>query len=168
MAARSLDRKRKALALENSGEQSFSKEPADFGVQTIGQLVKRSSMLRAAANQCSIQSLTSVQPDMEQYEGPSASSFDLQLPGPSYVDLGDCINECEYCGALFWFEERLKSSPLKQRPRYNTCCKAGSVRIPFPVEPPSSIKELYSSSQFMVAGQISHWIGSRCRECHRS
>ncbi|XP_021980536.1 uncharacterized protein LOC110876681 [Helianthus annuus] len=150
MAARSLDRKRKAVAPENSGEQSFSNEPADFGVQTTGQLVRRSSMLRAAANQRSIQSLTSVQPEMEQYEGPSTSSFALQLPGPSYVDLGDCINECEYCGAFFWFEERLKSSPLKQRPRYNTCCKAGSVRIPFPVEPPSCIKELYSSSQFMV------------------
>ncbi|XP_022019297.1 uncharacterized protein LOC110919334 [Helianthus annuus] len=118
-------------------------------------------MLRAAANQSSLQSLTSIQPNMEQSEGASTSSVHSQSPGPSYVDLGDCTSEWEYCGALFWFEERLKSSPLRQRPRYNTCCKAGGVRIPFPTEPPS-FNHSAGPYVFKVACQISHCIGSLC------
>lgn len=34
----------------------------------------------------------------------------------------------EYCHALFWYPERLKSSPANERPGYNRCCKTGHVR----------------------------------------
>ncbi|KAD4179714.1 hypothetical protein E3N88_28305 [Mikania micrantha] len=34
-----------------------------------------------------------------------------------YDDLGDCNCVCEFCGATFWFCERLKAFPLSKRPR---------------------------------------------------
>ncbi|GJT02293.1 DNA helicase [Tanacetum coccineum] len=44
----------------------------------------------------------------------SGSSSQQAAPlGPllEYKDLGNCAHSCQYCGALFWFEERLKSTP---------------------------------------------------------
>ncbi|GKC13529.1 DNA helicase [Tanacetum coccineum] len=32
-------------------------------------------------------------------------------PPLEYKDLGNCDHSCQHCGALFWFEERLKSTP---------------------------------------------------------
>ncbi|GJS89880.1 DNA helicase [Tanacetum coccineum] len=32
-------------------------------------------------------------------------------PPLEYKDLGNCAHICQHCGALFWFEERLKSTP---------------------------------------------------------
>ncbi|GJY61564.1 DNA helicase [Tanacetum coccineum] len=32
-------------------------------------------------------------------------------PPLEYKDLGNCAHSCQHCGALFWFEERLKSTP---------------------------------------------------------
>ncbi|KAD3066518.1 hypothetical protein E3N88_34398 [Mikania micrantha] len=33
-----------------------------------------------------------------------------------YMDLGDCTSICEFCGALFWFPERLLSYSVNRRP----------------------------------------------------
>ncbi|KAI3705431.1 hypothetical protein L1987_75668 [Smallanthus sonchifolius] len=71
-------------------------------------------------------------------------------PSPSYSDLGDCNHVCEFCGALFWFAERLTSSPLNRRPRYTICCRGGAVRLQFPVPPPSTLKDLFKLPEFLT------------------
>ncbi|KAL3646743.1 hypothetical protein CASFOL_009287 [Castilleja foliolosa] len=71
------------------------------------------------------------------------------LAKPTYFDDGDCEFVCEYCHALFWFGERITSGPLHSRPRYTECCKGGSVRLPFPLYPPTPLKQLFEDSQFI-------------------
>ncbi|KAK9055983.1 hypothetical protein SSX86_027070 [Deinandra increscens subsp. villosa] len=66
-----------------------------------------------------------------------------------YRDLGDCDQTCEFCGAAFWFLERLKSFPLSERPRYNVCCRSGRVKMPYPIPPPQGIKRLYEDRTFL-------------------
>ncbi|KAL3648101.1 hypothetical protein CASFOL_009069 [Castilleja foliolosa] len=68
---------------------------------------------------------------------------------PTYFDDGDCEFVCEYCHAMFWFGERITSGPLHSRPRYTECCKGGFVRLPFPLYPPTPLKQLFEDSQFM-------------------
>nr|GEV89739.1 hypothetical protein [Tanacetum cinerariifolium] len=40
-------------------------------------------------------------------------------PPPVYKHIGSCIHNCQHCGALFWYEEHLKSIARGLRPRYN-------------------------------------------------
>nr|GEX76001.1 DNA helicase [Tanacetum cinerariifolium] len=50
----------------------------------------------------------------------------VSTPPSEYKHIGNCTHTCQHCGALFWYEERLKSSmPRGSRPRYNNCCKVG-------------------------------------------
>ncbi|PWA39419.1 helitron helicase-like domain-containing protein [Artemisia annua] len=45
---------------------------------------------------------------------------------PAYIDIGDANWRCHWCGAAFWFGERLKSS-RGSRIRYGRCCGEGKV-----------------------------------------
>ncbi|KAL3639921.1 hypothetical protein CASFOL_014889 [Castilleja foliolosa] len=71
------------------------------------------------------------------------------LSTTTYFDDGDCEYLCEYCGAFFWFAERLQRGPLHARPRYTHCCKYGTVRLPYPLYPPPAIKSLFEDVSFM-------------------
>ncbi|GJY78997.1 DNA helicase [Tanacetum coccineum] len=55
---------------------------------------------------------------------PSSSDYPLE-----YKYLGSCTHSCQHCGALFWFQERLKIIPIGLRPRYNRCCRADRVAL---------------------------------------
>ncbi|CAH1445634.1 unnamed protein product [Lactuca virosa] len=57
----------------------------------------------------------------------------------SYIDNGDCNNICEFCGACFWYDERVVSASNNQRPKYMQCCKGGRVAIPFHTQLPAAI-----------------------------
>nr|GEX43145.1 DNA helicase [Tanacetum cinerariifolium] len=59
------------------------------------------------------------------------SSEQPPLSGPpvEYKYLGNCTHTCQHCGALFWFEERLKNTLTGSLPRYNRCCRAGRVAL---------------------------------------
>nr|GEU51474.1 DNA helicase [Tanacetum cinerariifolium] len=46
-----------------------------------------------------------------------------------YKHIGNCVHTCQHCGALFWFEQRLKNTPNGVRPSYNRCCRAGRVAL---------------------------------------
>ncbi|KAD4888707.1 hypothetical protein E3N88_20780 [Mikania micrantha] len=48
-----------------------------------------------------------------------------------YLDVGDCDRVCEFCDALFWYDERLLASSVHRNPRYNHCCKGGAVTLPY-------------------------------------
>ncbi|XP_035840401.1 uncharacterized protein LOC110914193 [Helianthus annuus] len=71
------------------------------------------------------------------------------LQSPDYVDMGSCTEVCEYCGALFWFEERLTSFPISGRPRYNRCCRGGKIELQYPSQPLNLLRTLFSDAQFM-------------------
>ncbi|PWA92314.1 hypothetical protein CTI12_AA079770 [Artemisia annua] len=67
---------------------------------------------------------------------------------PAYIDIGDANWRCHWCGAAFWFGERLKSS-RGSRIRYGRCCGEGKVRLQQERDPPDSIKQLFKDKHFM-------------------
>jgi hypothetical protein len=52
----------------------------------------------------------------------------LANPNVQREILGRISQECTFCGALFWVEERTKDSA--RRPQYSKCCSKGKVFIP--------------------------------------
>ncbi|PWA57775.1 hypothetical protein CTI12_AA406200 [Artemisia annua] len=67
---------------------------------------------------------------------------------PAYLDIGDADWRCQWCGASFWFGERLKSS-RGSTIRYSRCCGEGNVRLQEERDPPDSIKLLFKGKHFM-------------------
>ncbi|XP_071687648.1 uncharacterized protein [Rutidosis leptorrhynchoides] len=61
----------------------------------------------------------------------------------AYGDLGDCNCVCSFCGATFWYEERLRisSNALK----FNRCCEGGRVDLPREDAPPATFVQLLSN-----------------------
>ncbi|GKE22905.1 hypothetical protein Tco_1434417, partial [Tanacetum coccineum] len=58
---------------------------------------------------------------------PQTDNQNTSSPLPSnYKSVGRCEHRCEYCGALFWYDERLKSIGTNRRPKYGRCCKGGA------------------------------------------
>lgn len=51
---------------------------------------------------------------------------------------------CRYCGASFWYNERVKSksSWMKCKMVYNLCCRGAKVYIPPFKDPPAYLREL--------------------------
>ncbi|KAI3712586.1 hypothetical protein L1987_71145 [Smallanthus sonchifolius] len=118
----------------------------DTGAQTLAQSTLRASLLQSVTREraraaCSLSTSVSASMDPDQL-----MSATMDLSSPVYMDLGDCTNSCEFCGALFWFAERLLSFPLHCRPKYSICCRAGRVSLQFPIQPPDVLKELLSDS----------------------
>ncbi|XP_020090993.1 uncharacterized protein LOC109712000 isoform X3 [Ananas comosus] len=64
------------------------------------------------------------------------------LDATDYWNLGDSTYACEFCGALFWYEERLEKDKRLTRPRYSICCMQGKVELPLLKDPPSTLNNL--------------------------
>nr|GFA93179.1 helitron helicase-like domain-containing protein [Tanacetum cinerariifolium] len=67
----------------------------------------------------------------------------------TYSDLGDCDCRCHYCGASFWYVERLKGRLHNRTPEYNLCCGGGRIQMQQSCEPPEYIKSLFENKHFM-------------------
>nr|GEU29095.1 DNA helicase [Tanacetum cinerariifolium] len=67
----------------------------------------------------------------------------------AYSDLGDCDRRCRYCGASFWYVERLKGHLHNQAPEYHLCCGGGRIQMQPSREPPKYIKSLFQNKHFM-------------------
>ncbi|GJS25802.1 hypothetical protein Tco_0486422 [Tanacetum coccineum] len=67
----------------------------------------------------------------------------------TYSDFGDCDRYCRYCGASFWYTERLKGHSHNQSPEYHLCCGGGRIHMQPPREPPEYIKSLFGNKHFM-------------------
>ncbi|KAM1440163.1 hypothetical protein ACFXTO_013955 [Malus domestica] len=68
---------------------------------------------------------------------PNFLANDATLHGvdPDYVDFGPRNSQCQYCGALFWSIERLKTNVSSiRRPQFTACCMSQKVKFP-PVKP---------------------------------
>ncbi|GJT84024.1 hypothetical protein Tco_1058366 [Tanacetum coccineum] len=59
---------------------------------------------------------------------------------PSYIDLGDCNQQCRHCGCLFWYNERLKNNDYGRRAEYHLCCGGGKIYMPPTPDPPLFIQ----------------------------
>ncbi|GJR79974.1 hypothetical protein Tco_0150759 [Tanacetum coccineum] len=70
-------------------------------------------------------------------------------PPSEYKHIGNCVHSCQHCGALFWFEERLKNTPTGARPRYNRCCRTGRVALRTYQIYPEYIKMLLNDRHFL-------------------
>nr|KAJ0208430.1 hypothetical protein LSAT_V11C500251770 [Lactuca sativa] len=68
---------------------------------------------------------------------------------PDYMDCGDCTCVCAYCGALFWYIERVVNTSTADPPRYNHCCRGGDVVLPYPSTFPTDFVALYQNSGFL-------------------
>ena len=68
---------------------------------------------------------------------------------PQYVDSGDCICVCEFCGAYFWYLERVAKFSTPAHPRYSHCCRDGGVVLPYPPAFDPDFVALYENVSFM-------------------
>ncbi|KAF5789263.1 hypothetical protein HanXRQr2_Chr09g0369091 [Helianthus annuus] len=68
----------------------------------------------------------------------------------SYVDNGDCENVCQFCGALFWLDERVASRSYTGGLGYNQCCRGGLVVLSLPRRPFTTLIHLYQQAEFMT------------------
>ncbi|KAL6557062.1 hypothetical protein OROHE_006938 [Orobanche hederae] len=66
----------------------------------------------------------------------------ITLSNDEYLDLGDPIYNCEYCGAYMWYEERSEKSKNPLYPKFSQCCSKGKNQLPFLKEPPLLLRNL--------------------------
>jgi hypothetical protein len=67
------------------------------------------------------------------------------IPGfTQYSNIGQPSSRCPSCGALMWFEERVKNSP-KKNPRFSLCCSQGDIEIVPCRRLPELLHNLYHS-----------------------
>nr|XP_025648288.1 uncharacterized protein LOC112743284 [Arachis hypogaea] len=59
-----------------------------------------------------------------------------------YWHMGDTSHECEYCHALFWYDERIQKHYNTNDPKYTLCCRGGQVEIPHLQEAPKMLYDL--------------------------
>ncbi|CAN6855230.1 unnamed protein product, partial [Brassica oleracea] len=60
----------------------------------------------------------------------------------AYIDEGDAIYTCTYCGAIMWFGERLIRRLKTKNPKFSLCCMKGQVQLPLLKQPPEVLKTL--------------------------
>nr|GEV59534.1 helitron helicase-like domain-containing protein [Tanacetum cinerariifolium] len=83
--------------------------------------------------------------------GSSSSNARPRVSGPpaEYKDIGGCTYSCQHCGALFWYEERLRNNARGAHPRYNRCCKGGWVALRTYQIYPEYVKLLLQDRHFL-------------------
>ncbi|GKA43310.1 hypothetical protein Tco_0736034, partial [Tanacetum coccineum] len=79
----------------------------------------------------------------------SKRSADARDDTLSYMDLGDCDQQCHHCGCLFWYNERLKGNAYAREAEYHMCCGGGQIYMPPTPAPPAFIQQLFKNNQFM-------------------
>nr|XP_043639442.1 uncharacterized protein LOC122610526 [Erigeron canadensis] len=60
-----------------------------------------------------------------------------------YVDHGDAIYKCSKCNAMLWEAEMRRGNANGKKSAFSLCCKAGTVELPQPPQPPEQLFNLY-------------------------
>ncbi|KAL4276461.1 hypothetical protein AHAS_Ahas20G0209500 [Arachis hypogaea] len=63
-----------------------------------------------------------------------------------YLDHGDCNYTCTWCGAGFWYDERVIREFKVSQPVFSMCCLKGKVQLPLLKEPPELLVSLLSGN----------------------
>ena len=66
------------------------------------------------------------------------------IPMTAYQDFGDPTYPCSYCGALMWFDEKVKNTPVN-KPEFSICCSRGKIQLPKLQQPPPLLRDLLSN-----------------------
>ncbi|KAI3716506.1 hypothetical protein L1987_67427 [Smallanthus sonchifolius] len=132
----------------------------DEACQSSAQRAKRSSMLITAARSVALAHTATDMMCSTSSVGCNSSSLSHVHTSSSYESLGMCDQICEFCGAMFWFSERLAGFPLSRRPRYSICCRGGKVKLPQSFHPPPAIKLLFQDLAFMSLDMATEPIAS--------
>ncbi|XP_012833445.1 PREDICTED: uncharacterized protein LOC105954317 [Erythranthe guttata] len=74
-----------------------------------------------------------------------------------YDDLGDQSYECQSCGAMMWYAERLDKHRNTSRPEFSLCCQKDKVQLPYMKNAPPTLSNL-------LFGQNYHMLGSMLPE----
>eukprot|EP01083_Nonionella_stella_P197296 725522_1 len=70
-----------------------------------------------------------------------------------YYQIGDQDQECEFCGAKFWSDERLNYKKCF-KPRFGSkCCNSGKINIPLPRELPPYLESLFFGEPYRIQRQ---------------
>ncbi|KAJ1263943.1 hypothetical protein BS78_09G225500, partial [Paspalum vaginatum] len=78
------------------------------------------------------------------------------LPRPNFIfthnrtifeplNLGGPRHSCKHCGALFWYEERVRRERHTPDPTYNLCCKGGKIFLEPYNPPPQPLLDLFTT-----------------------
>ncbi|KAF7839626.1 uncharacterized protein G2W53_008108 [Senna tora] len=63
-----------------------------------------------------------------------------------YYDIGRPTYECDFCGALFWFDERVNRSRAPKNPKFSMCCMQVKVKLP-PVKRPPHVLDKFLTNK---------------------
>lgn len=66
-------------------------------------------------------------------------SHEIEISSTLYLDFGDCTYSFQFCGALFWLNEKSNEST---QAKFNLCCKNGKIELPLLKETPSILDNL--------------------------
>ena len=91
--------------------------------------------------------------------------FPAYLSGTIFqpLNLGGPHHSCKHCGALFWYDERLRRERHTPDPTYNLCCKGGKVYLQ-PYDPPSQpLLDLLTSQDRTLSSHFFKHISSTIR-----
>ncbi|GKB83788.1 DNA helicase, partial [Tanacetum coccineum] len=83
------------------------------------------------------------------FGGRSTTQSSIKGHTPSYIDLGDCDQQCHHCGCLFWYGERIRNNNYARRVEYHLCCGGGKIYMRPTPDPPIFIQQLLTNTHFM-------------------
>nr|KAJ0221353.1 hypothetical protein LSAT_V11C200065880 [Lactuca sativa] len=66
-----------------------------------------------------------------------------------YYDCGNCSCICEFCGVIFWYNERVLYLSRADNQRYTKCCKSDTIVLPPPLSPPVVLSQLFEDGHFL-------------------
>ncbi|KAF7812798.1 putative PIF1 DNA helicase/replication protein A1-like protein [Senna tora] len=61
-----------------------------------------------------------------------------------YRDISLPTYECEYCGAIMWYEERVNKAKKLVHPKFSLCFMQGKVQLPDVKKPPKLLFDLFT------------------------
>ncbi|KAI9113978.1 hypothetical protein K1719_015229 [Acacia pycnantha] len=70
-----------------------------------------------------------------------------QLLHLSYLDEGDVVYACKFCGAQMWLSESLKRVRKSEIPQFSMCCGSGKILLPLLKPPPSELVDLFFNKE---------------------
>ena len=61
-----------------------------------------------------------------------------------YFDIDDPMWNCQHCGAMMWYDERIEKEKKRTVPKFSMCCLQGKIYLPPPEEEtPQILKDLF-------------------------
>jgi ssDNA-binding Zn-finger/Zn-ribbon topoisomerase 1 len=86
----------------------------------------------------------------------STCSYTKQFLFVECKDIGDMNVQCPKCGAMVWNRETIGKSSDLNAPEVSICCMKGNIVLPYIIQPPTLIRNLFSGLDSRSANFISN------------